>query len=67
VHGEEAQMSKETVQEDGVEITQPREQIIQSTSYKPPTVNIDTIVKCGDEIMKYGQVLEWNTYVTAQR
>jgi hypothetical protein len=38
-------MSKEIGKEEVVETAQPREQNIQSISYKPPTFNIDTSIK----------------------
>jgi hypothetical protein len=55
-------MSEETIEEEGDEITKYKRQIIQSTSYKSSTPNVDTIIKCDYQTMEYGQILEWKAH-----
>jgi len=53
---EESQISEEIGKEEVVETTQTGEQNIQSISYKPLTLNIDTSVKWSGTKMEYAHI-----------
>jgi hypothetical protein len=56
--GEGPQMSEKNYKRKGRRDNSTQKKIIQFTSYKPLTLNVDTTIKCDEETMEYDQALE---------